>query len=917
MKHTNESHPTHPRMLLLAAIAVAAIIGCSRHSPAPLATPAPPVSTTAPAVAATLPATLPAGSYRVTAETTFGRSDNGRLVYESIEAGTLVVLLRADPEWSRVRRPDGQEGLVPTARLEPKISFEPPDENAAKIAEAPIDNFVFGPVAPPAVPNFDARQVAKLSKANGGDESPEKVRAAIERAFKYLQSQRQNDNWEAVAAPIPGDPGLTGERWGQLSALSTYALLRSGEASNMASNMPGCINWLRNASITAPSAVALRAQISAIMPVKKSDPQDKSNPINADARLLAQVMVKPGLTAGPVPKGQQAGEALYYLDANQSVVAGMAALEQAGAEFPLEYWRTIEQASVRAQQADGSWIGLEAPAADRARVTGAGVANRVAIYERLYPDWGGMGCLGTVTDRCLLSAADWLDAYAGDAAGNPAAMWAVEEAALVTGRKYFGTIDWYRTGAQSLLKTQNADGSWPATPGADPAGRCIPETAYALLFLVEGSGPLIVNKLDYESKPDPQTRWARHFGPAQERPRDVAHLAAWVGNSLDTSTPPLWRWVNFSMPAADFQEAPVLYVAGSEPLDFTPAQVDVLRNYVERGGLILGNADCGSPSFIRSFVKLGDQLWPKYQFRPIMSDHPLLSNEAFRASRWRRPATVVGLSNGVRELMLLIPDSSRAWQLGSSIARRDSFELGSNVLQYAGGLNDWPDRGGSPLLLPNDKIVPKRTIRVARLDYVGNSDPEPGGWERLAALMHNQFAMKLDVVFVKPAAQSLTRANPPFQVASLAGTLAFNLSDEARAEIAAFVNAGGTLIVDAAGGNEKFAASAQAELSRMFPPPPGQAMGAVLLPKDPVYTLKSAPIDHFGYRRFARAKVAGHLNVPRLQGITVGNRVAVFFSPEDLSNGLVGNETDGIIGYDPETATAIMRNVLLYAAGER
>jgi hypothetical protein len=34
-------------------------------------------------------------------------------------------------------------------------------------------------------------------------------------------------------------------------------------------------------------------------------------------------------------------------------------------------------------------------------------------------------------------------------------------------------------------------------------------------------------------------------------------------------------------------------------------------------------------------------------------------------------------------------------------------------------------------------------------------------------------------------------------------------------------------------------------------------------------------------------------------------------SREDISGGLVGQQTDGIMGYDPETATAIMRNVLI------
>ena len=57
----------------------------------------------------------------------------------------------------------------------------------------------------------------------------------------------------------------------------------------------------------------------------------------------------------------------------------------------------------------------------------------------------------------------------------------------------------------------------------------------------------------------------------------------------------------------------------------------------------------------------------------------------------------------------------------------------------------------------------------------------------------------------------------------------------------------------------------------------------------------------------------GKLSAPRLAAVEVGGRPAVFFSREDLSTGLVGVPVDGVIGYDPDTATALVRNVLVYA----
>ena len=45
----------------------------------------------------------------------------------------------------------------------------------------------------------------------------------------------------------------------------------------------------------------------------------------------------------------------------------------------------------------------------------------------------------------------------------------------------------------------------------------------------------------------------------------------------------------------------------------------------------------------------------------------------------------------------------------------------------------------------------------------------------------------------------------------------------------------------------------------------------------------------------------------------IGNRYAVFFSADDLSAGLVGQQVDGIIGYDPDSATDIMDRMIQYS----
>jgi hypothetical protein len=68
------------------------------------------------------------------------------------------------------------------------------------------------------------------------------------------------------------------------------------------------------------------------------------------------------------------------------------------------------------------------------------------------------------------------------------------------------------------------------------------------------------------------------------------------------------------------------------------------------------------------------------------------------------------------------------------------------------------------------------------------------------------------------------------------------------------------------------------------------------------------------------------MHIPRLRAITINGRAAVLFSPEDLSEGLVGQYVDGIYGYQPIAtksqegrpvagASEIMASLLMYADG--
>jgi hypothetical protein len=330
-----------------------------------------------------------------------------------------------------------------------------------------------------------------------------------------------------------------------------------------------------------------------------------------------------------------------------------------------------------------------------------------------------------------------------------------------------------------------------------------------------------------------------------------------------------------------------------------------IKLFVEQGGLVLGHADCSSENFVNGFKAMASKMFP-YEFKPLPENHVIYTNQQFPRSKWKGKPNVLSMSNGARELMLLLPDAdmARGWQMQQWTGpREEHFQLGANIFLYAVDKKSLRRRGEGFLVMKDEAITPSRQLPVARLAYSGNWDPEPGGWRRLAAVMHNENDVALAVETVKLGAGQLGT----YKIAHLTGTMAFKLDDAARAEIRNFVKSGGLLIVDAAGGSTAFAAAAEQELAAIDPEA-AQQLTQVLPPSHPIFTKEGKPIE-IDYRAFARSKL-GNLRGPQLRGVTIDGRLAIVFSREDLSVGLVGQPVDGIVGYTPATATRLMANIL-------
>jgi hypothetical protein len=770
-----------------------------------------------------------------------------------------------------------------------------------------------GLVASPIVVAAADKPPAKPASTKASPSDPESidpVELAIRKAVAHLYKVQKGDNWEI--SPRRNDDeaaSVTGAQWGGLSAMATYALLAAGESSQDP-RVARAIAWLDKADVIGTYAMGMKLQIWNYI---ERPSEAQRGVLRKDATLLLNAVHTGG------GKGGDLGLYHYWLDPTKGAfdhscsnygVLGMWAAAQQNLEVPSKYWQVVDEAWRKGQQKDGGWAyGRVAENGSTLPMTAAGVATLFITQDMVNEGRGGE-CRGSVEDKGLEAGLKWLsEHYAKDIAGglNLYAMYNIERVGTASGYKYFGTTDWYRDGAARLLKAQKPDGSWEGGHGAasDIAG-----TVWGILFLVKGRAPVMMNKLDYSlAEKGVVANW-------NQRPRDIANLAHWAGKQLEKELN--WQIVNLKVSVDDLHDSPVLYIAGNQNLVLGKEDKEKLRQYVEQGGLILGHADCNDLKFTNSFMRLGQELFKSYEWRELPPDH-LIYTAHFNGKQWPNRPALRGLSNGARELMVLIPtgDPARYWHIKNFSSKQTEplAELATNIYLYALDKSTLKSKfkGQTYIVHRNDKIPAVAKVKVARLEYGGNWDPEPAGWRRLAAIMHNERGVDLDVETVKLGTGKLKADT--YKLAHLTGTQKFKLTEAQRKELKDYVAGGGTLVVDAAGGAVDFKDAAEAELPIVFGGGAGRSLAGTLPLEHPVYSVGGENLKQIEYRPYARKLLLSGLSTPRLRGIDVNGRTGVYYSPEDLSVGLVGMSMDGIYGYDPDDATDLIQHMVMLAMG--
>jgi len=764
-----------------------------------------------------------------------------------------------------------------------------------------------------------------------------KVQQAIEKGKTYLLSaQLENGSWSEDKTTGVG-----------LTAMSAYALIECGIKPND-ERIKKSLTWLKEQKCNHTYSLGLRCQ--AYLSAEKHGAKGHRFYLKKDA----DVLVRTGLANHGRYGYESPGEGKDNSNSQYGLLGVWAAADLGTIEIRETYWTEVMKHWQGCQGPDGGWIyqfSKPAPGGAAATMTAAGIASVLVCYEQLTVN-SFIDCKGPTRVPTIEHGLDWMERYFVEIVGGAPAVKAAQEAetkrkaeeaeetkkilaemtpedrraflieekrreqeeksrqrpadekrgfaapggwmlyflygierfGLASGYKYFGTADWYKLGAEHIVSRQQANGSWGA----------LHDTAFAMIYLVRGRNPVLFNKLAYRG------RW-------KNRPHDLLNLTKWISESAEWTVN--WQSINANVPVREWHDAPILYIAGSTAPYFTPIELRKLRRYVEEGGTILSVTECDGDTFRKGMKNAYKRIFPEHELIRVDPRHEMhTAPEMLPVADGKAPAVSM-ISNGVRPLAVQIDaDLPKFWQLRRLKAPEAAFEIGSNLAQYIAGLSkELRPRGASPWPERTSQPMTGKEIRIARLKHSGNYNPEPLAYDRFSLLMANRH--QVPVVVGEPIdIQNLTADRA--HLAVLAGAGELTLTVQETAALKKFVTDGGTLLVEALGGNGDFGKTAQAALRETFEAEPAQ-----LSPTHRLYRIQGFEVNQFRYRKRTTRRV-GRDAGPRLEAIVAQGRPAVFFSREDLSCGLLGYQGLAIEGYSPETAFELVRNIALLASGQ-
>ncbi|MEM9658981.1 MAG: DUF4159 domain-containing protein, partial [Planctomycetota bacterium] len=508
--------------------------------------------------------------------------------------------------------------------------------------------------------------------------------------------------------------------------------------------------------------------------------------------------------------------------------------EQVGAEVDPATWRRAAEYWKSCQNPDGSW-GYQRDYPGTGSMTCAGVgatvicAGRVAAASADVQNDVTLCCVPRDQDDSLERALVWLgrNFSVRRNPGQPGQgnvwhyyyLYGLERVGRLTARRFIGDHDWYREGAEMLVRQQDAfSHQWVGSGHAENNPHIA--TALALLFLSKGRRPILVGKVQH----GPDEDWNNHAS-------DVANITGLAEEQWGVDL--TWQIIDPTEASVeDLLQAPVLFVSGSRDPQLGGIGQKI-RDYIDRGGFLFAESCCvDGVAFEKGFRRFLDRVFPEqeYKLRRAGPAHPL-----WRIDKLVRPdspyvSRLWTVEYGCRTCVVFSEiDLSCYWELAGRgrVAQfpprvkervEDAVAIGLNVLAYA--TNREP-KGKEAAFVAVDApelaaLGERGMIRLAKLQHGGGCNDAPGALVNLLRTA-SQGELKLRISPSEFLMRASDASLPRFHLAFMHGRHDFRFTDAERENLREYLENGGTLLADSICGSKPFAAAFRREIAKLLP----------------------------------------------------------------------------------------------------
>ncbi len=768
-------------------------------------------------------------------------------------------------------------------------------------------------MATPAFAQAPAPAPATPPAPSGDDLEYEKIEEAIDSAVRALYKIQPNWTFPSEhAVSHTYNQAVINETGNQ--ALAIWAMLRAGE-SYQSPQIYRVLNWVLSSDTVHTYDRSMRATMLAQLP-----PDRWENWIKRDAQWLTKAVTDQGNF-----NETYSGDAKGYGD-NADGQYGVFALNEVEStnkvSIPRDTWVKIDKYWRTAQdKASGGWGVFSFGQKNDPNAASKGVQGSSTFYSRVSGPMtaGGVAAL-SLTERYLnggnmlepspnnvsenlKKGIKWLDMNFNpndkeESTDTFYYYWTIQRVGSVTGYRRFNGVDWFRDITAMLLSKQQPTGYFLGDKGPQLS------TGFALLYLCRANDPMAITKVRFK-KGAVDGQW-------NNRPHDIWNFVDYASDIYEVKT--TWQIAELSQPAHELIESPIMYLATDQYHTFSDVEINNLRTYLEAGGILVCNPEDTKGEAMKTFKELAKKLFPTRELEKAESQgkdaHPIYDLH----QKVPTGATFSMISNSIRPMFIVLnADIGKGLQADDK-SRAAGFPLLSNIYLYATGRYTKRGRLQNSFLFQKPGAA-SQTLSVARIKHSGTFDPEPNALRQMKAMFSNDWKIDLQVKDI--SAKELKDQKIAFLTTVGDGSLS---TDEAAA-IKKWVEAGGVLWLDAAGGSTAALDKAREFLTKIAP----QATMAQVGNDNPIITGAGLQggFDNkrVKYRIFTlvgdnRQGGMGPVFSPRLQIVKLTDsdkQGVIIYSAEDLTCGMAGLEHWRIFGYNVEFARRLVANGILQA----